>query len=186
MKYSTQMFAKRAANTFQFITFFTEKDVYSQWYQSDFTETYPDGKSITFSCCEQYMMYHKAKLFKDDMIASEVLQETSQGRMKALGRKVENFDNKIWDQHKYSIVKQGNLLKFSQNADLKKEIMQTPDKDIVFVEASPYDKIWGVGLDKTDREVRNPEKWKGQNLLGFALTEVRNELLNKKFQGIDE
>ena len=92
----------------------------------------------------------------------------------ALGRKVKNFDEKKWNETKYSIVFAGNLLKFSQDENLKDFLLST--KNDIIVEASPYDKIWGMGMSADDEFVENPTRWKGENLLGFALMEVRDEL----------
>ncbi|WP_295221067.1 NADAR family protein [uncultured Chryseobacterium sp.] len=85
---------------------------------------------------------------------------------------IERFQ--LWDEHKYEIVKQGNLLKFSQNEKLKEFLLSTEDK--VLVEASPYDTIWGIGMPETNPKAGNPSEWNGENLLGFALMEVRDEL----------
>ena len=94
--------------------------------------------------------------------------------IKALGRKVEGFEQSVWDKYKYSIVLNGNYAKFIQNQDQLDFLLSTGDK--VLVEASPYDTIWGIGMQETDPQVHNPFLWKGENLLGFALMEVRNEL----------
>jgi len=91
-----------------------------------------------------------------------------------LGRQVKNYDDKLWLANRYEIVKQGNYHKFSQNKDLKTFLINT--KDRVLVEASPVDPIWGIGMATDHKDVSNPEKWKGLNLLGFALMEVRDEL----------
>jgi ribA/ribD-fused uncharacterized protein len=94
--------------------------------------------------------------------------------IKALGRQVINFDEKEWDKVKYKIVLNGNYYKFSQNVDMLEALRSTGNK--VLVEASPYDKVWGVGLDENNEKIYNPSYWKGENLLGFALMEVRDEL----------
>jgi len=102
------------------------------------------------------------------------LNAGSPNQAKSLGRKVKNFDPKIWDEHKYEIVKQGNLLKFSQNEKFKTFLLATNNK--ILVEGSPYDKIWGIGMLESDSRAENPLLWNGENLLGFALMEVREEL----------
>ena len=66
--------------------------------------------------------------------------------------------------------------KFGQNARLKNYLLSTENK--ILIEASPYDQIWGIGLGKESPDATQPEKWNGQNLLGFALMEVRDELRN--------
>lgn len=93
---------------------------------------------------------------------------------KSLGRSVRNFDESMWSENRSSIVFDGNLAKFSQNPALASYLLDT--KDRVLVEASPDDRIWGIGLSEDDRNVRNPERWRGLNLLGFALMRVREHL----------
>lgn len=120
------------------------------------------------------MMAQKARLFEDEKIFHQVVSCSSPAETKKLGRLVENFDNLLWDRHKYSLVKQGNYHKFSQHPDLQEYLLNTGDR--VLVEASPVDRIWGIGLAKSDENIYNPANWKGENLLGFALMEVRDEL----------
>ena len=121
------------------------------------------------------MMAGKARLFNDTEILEEIMDISSPKEVKALGRKIRNFDEHQWAEHRYKIVKQGNYLKFSQNADLKEFLLSTNNK--IIAEASPYDAIWGIGLKKEHPDSIYPEKWKGLNLLGFALMEVRDELI---------
>lgn len=95
-------------------------------------------------------------------------------KIKALGRKIANFDETIWCRHKYNIVVKGNFAKFSQNDKLKKKLLSTGNK--IICEASPYDKIWGIGLSTSQTDVHDPSKCQGQNLLGRALMDVRTTL----------
>lgn len=158
----------------RFVTFWKpseENGVFSQWYRAPIKE---DG--ILFTCCEQYMMYHKALLFKDTETASEILECSNPKDMKALGRKIKNFNQKIWDENKYDIVYQGNYLKFSQNENLHKLLVEKYDDNTIFIEASPYDKVWGVGLSKDACMIEYPEDWPGENLLGCIIMHVRKEL----------
>lgn len=94
--------------------------------------------------------------------------------MKALGRQVRGFDAKVWDEVKFSVVLNASYLKFSQNASLRDFLLQTGSK--ILVEASPVDKIWGIGMSASDENAQNPVKWRGQNLLGFALMRARDEI----------
>ena len=123
---------------------------------------------------EQYMMASKAQLFGDEEIRKEILKCSDPKQIKALGRKVRGFDQKVWDKFKYAIVLLGNWCKFSQNRYLQEFLLSTGDS--VLVEASPYDAIWGIRLAASSPEAKDPMKWRGQNLLGFALMEVRDEL----------
>lgn len=147
------------------------KACFSQWYLSDFQV---DG--ILYSCAEKYMMAEKARLFNDYETLEEILCAKDQPEIKALGRKIKNFNEEIWNKEKYNIVKKGNLAKFSQDKNLKEFLLSTEDK--IIVEASPYDCIWGIGMSANDENITNPREWKGENLLGFALMEVRELLQN--------
>ena len=148
------------------------KSCFSQWYNSLFEY---DGK--TYCCMEQFMMAHKAMLFNDDKTLNEIMKNSDPAEIKKLGRKVKNFDEKLWDKYKFSIVYSGNLAKFSQNEKLKEFLLSTGDK--VLVEASPYDGIWGIRMSADDENAENPTRWRGQNLLGFALMQVRDEIREK-------
>ena len=147
-------------------------ELYSQWYAADMII---DG--LKYNCCEQYMMYQKALLFNDIETADMIMQTKSPKIQKEYGRSVKNFDKNIWDDICYDIVYKANFAKFSQNKELLKELLSTGDK--ILVEASPYDKIWGIGLGENHVGIENPENWMGLNLLGKAITEVKNDLLNK-------
>ncbi|KAL0578881.1 hypothetical protein V5O48_003114 [Marasmius crinis-equi] len=174
----------------------------SQWYPSQFTleVSFPGSettessssetvKECTFPSAEHYMMFRKALLFKDTSIADLVLSPAYSGtsksnlaKIKALGREVANFDEQEWQAHRYQIVLDGNLAKFRQDLELKEKLFGTGSRK--HVEASPRDRIWGIGyghvsaanmVDTMDGEGREPEKW-GLNLLGKALDETRKIL----------
>lgn len=117
-------------------------------------------------------------LFEDKETAEHVLKEKDPRNHKQLGRRVQNFEQKKWDANCVNIVKCGNMAKFSQNKNLYSIIKKTHPK--ILVEASPYDRIWGIGLSKDDPKAQNRNSWKGKNLLGQALTEVRDYLIWKK------
>lgn len=147
------------------------KTCFSQWWISPFIV---DG--ITYKTAEHWMMAKKAELFNDNEILEKIIQVNSPAEAKKLGREVRNYVDSVWLENRYEIVKQGNFYKFSQNLDLKEFLMNT--KERVLVEASPVDAIWGIGMAGDHKDVLNPEKWRGLNLLGFALMEVRDELKN--------
>ncbi|ADL51188.1 NADAR family protein [Clostridium cellulovorans] len=146
------------------------KTCLSQWWQSDFTVD-----TDTYCCMEQYMMAEKARLFGDDETLEKIIKSKEPKEIKDLGRQVKNFDENLWNEKRYSIILNGNYAKFLQNEDLRQFLIGTKGK--VLVEASPYDKIWGIGLSADDEKIENPMLWKGTNLLGFALMEVRDELI---------
>ena len=145
------------------------KTCFSQWWISPFIV---DG--ITYKTAEHWMMAKKAELFNDNEILEKIIQANSPAEAKKLGREVKNYDDALWLANRYEIVKQGNFHKFSQHSDEKEFLINT--KERILVEASPVDAIWGIGMASDHKDIHNPEKWKGLNLLGFALMEVREEL----------
>lgn len=155
--------------------FENEKGVYfksnwpSQWFISDFII---DG--ITYNCCEKRMMHQKAILFGDIETSSLILKEYDPKEIKKLGRVVKNFCPDKWNEVADDVVFSANLAKFSQNKNLCKLLMNTGDKKII--ECSPYDSIWGNGLNITDTLNTPENEWKGTNRLGKALMRVRDEL----------
>lgn len=145
------------------------KSCFSQWYNCRFTV---DGTE--YRTAEQYMMSQKALLFGDEKINAEIMKAGHPKEFKALGRRISGFDEKIWNDNKTDIVIRGNYAKFSQNPELKDFLLGTNKR--VIVEASPYDKIWGIGMSADNSSVNNPLQWQGENLLGFCLMEVRDML----------
>ena len=143
--------------------------VFSQWYPCKFEI---DG--IVFNCAEQYMMHSKALMFNDTNAAYDILTTSDPKIQKSLGRRVKNFDKYAWDKVAQRIVYDGNIAKFSQNPKLLKVMMDTGD--LKFVEASPYDTIWGIGLNAVQAQQMSPSQWKGLNWLGLALTDVKSAL----------
>ena len=146
-----------------------DKSCFSQWYPATFQK---DG--ITYPSAEHWMMAQKAILFNDEETLQKIITCAKPAKAKALGRKVSKFDAKVWNEQKYNIVLIGNILKFNQNEELKTFLLNT--KQRVLVEASPYDNIWGIGMSKDNPFSANPLLWKGENLLGFCLMEVRDRL----------
>jgi len=156
--------------TRQYLFFWKSDEIYSNWHPSVFTDE--DGHR--FVNCEQYLMYHKALLMKDAEAAGQILAEHNPGRIKALGRQVRNFDEALWSARRLSIMEAGGYLKFMQNADLRTALLGTGKR--LLVEASPVDSIWGIGLAEDNPLAEVRAKWRGQNLLGTALTNVRERI----------
>jgi ribA/ribD-fused uncharacterized protein len=144
--------------------------IYSQWHKAPMTID-----KIEYNSCEQYMMHQKALLFGDDEIAYLILQEENPKEQKKYGRMIKGFDKATWDKNCLAIVYEGNLAKFSQNEDLKAALLLTGDR--IMVEASPLDNIWGIGLDENAEGIEDPSYWLGLNLLGQAITLVKNQLM---------
>lgn len=143
---------------------------FSQWWAGHPFEC--DG--IRYATTEHFMMAGKARLFEDHETLTRILAAPSAGEAKKLGRLVRNFDEGRWKRACRDIVVRGNLAKFSQHPALKEHLLNTGDK--ILVEASPYDRIWGIGMAAITPGAENPASWRGQNLLGFALMEVREQL----------
>lgn len=146
------------------------KTCFSQWYEANFEI---DG--VIYQTAEHYMMAEKARLFGDTKAEQKIISASNPGEAKKLGRSVLGFDDNLWLENRFSIVVNANVAKFSQNAELKSYLLGTGSR--VLVEASPVDKIWGIGLAVNDAGFENPNLWKGENLLGFALMEVRSQLV---------
>ena len=153
-----------------FVFFWKPPAVFSQWTPSKFTV---DG--TTYCCAEQYMMAKKARLFADHVALRNILATKHPGEHQRLGRTVAKFDQKEWDRERFAIVVKANLEKFRQNSEMRSVLLATRGKTLV--EASPVDKVWGIGLRADDIYVMNRSKWRGENLLGKALMQVRETLL---------
>ena len=141
----------------------------SQWHPARFAV---DG--VAYSCCEQYMMAEKARVFGDEDALAKVLASESPREQKAIGRRVANFDPAVWTGVCRGIVYAGNLARFSQDPEARATLMATGDRTIV--EASPLDRIWGIGLAPDSPRALDPAQWRGTNWLGVALTQVRDTL----------
>jgi ribA/ribD-fused uncharacterized protein len=147
----------------------------SNWFPSEIRVSItPTSEPVVFSCVEQLMMYDKAGLFDDNETAKKILKAKHPKQYKELGRQVKNFDQKLWDDMKYDIVYDAVLMKFQQNDSLREQLLATGGT--LIAEASPTDAIWGIALSANDQLAKQPGSWKGKNLLGNALMEVRREL----------
>ena len=155
-----------------------DKTCLSQWYMCSFMV-----EDVYYSCAEQYMMAEKARIFSDDDAWQQIMASYDPMTIKKLGRKVRNFNAYVWKKNCQEVVKRGNLAKFSLNPKLMEYLLGTGDK--ILVEASPKDKIWGIGLAEDDPEACNPRLWQGENLLGFTLMKVRDMLRAKEENSAD-
>ena len=146
------------------------KSCFSQWYEASF-----ELEGVKYKTAEHYMMAEKARLFGNGDILAQVLAANHPGEAKKLGRLVQGFKQEVWLEHRFDIVVKGNVGKFGQNLELKQFLINTGDR--ILVEASPRDRIWGIGLGQNNPNAENPFKWRGENLLGFALMATRNTLI---------
>lgn len=151
-----------------FTFFWGIKDFLSNWYPASFTE-----KNNIFYNTEQYFMYYKALTFEDKIRAAAILKTPHPKEVKALGRQVTNFSSAVWNNVSENIMLKGNRQKYIQNHFLMLDLINT--KGTILVEASPYDRIWGIGLSSDDPRASNPSQWLGYNKLGNILTSVREE-----------
>ncbi len=143
--------------------------VLSQWFERDFE----DGGRV-YRSAEHYMMAAKARLFGDAETEARILGAGHPGEAKKLGRQVRGFDEEHWTRHRFELVVRGNVAKFGGDPELRGYLLGTGGR--VLVEASPLDRIWGVGLAADDERAADPARWEGLNLLGFALMEARARL----------
>ena len=161
-----------------------ENGYLSNWFLSEFTVG-----GITFSSMEQYMMYKKAVLFKDQITAEKILQTDDVAEIKALGRTVQNFDDEVWTKERQGIVYNGVLEKFRQNPELAEKLKKTGEE--IIAECAVKDRIWGIGLSMKDENRLSIDKWRGQNLLGRILMRVREDIRNQNkvtqaFQNVEK
>jgi ribA/ribD-fused uncharacterized protein len=145
------------------------KGCLSQWWPVPFTVA-----GLSYRSAEHFMMAAKADLFGDAMTAARIRAAPDPAAAKALGRQVRGFGGQRWAAERFGVVVTGNLAKFGQHPDLRQFLLGTGDK--VLVEASPSDQVWGIGLAADDERAASPQTWRGLNLLGFALMEVRRRL----------
>lgn len=148
----------------------------SQWWPAEFTV---DG--LVFPTAEHFMMHRKALLFGDEETAARILRARHPNEAKNLGREVRGYDDAVWAAHRFDLVVAGNLAKFGQHALLCRYLLGTSDQ--VLVEASPVDRVWGIGLAADDERAASPATWRGGNLLGFVLMDVREQLVDESLIG---
>lgn len=146
---------------------------FSQWWPSAFIVD-----DVTYRSAEHYMMSEKARLFGDEESRKKIIACNKPAEANALGREIVGFNDEMWLKHRYEIVLKGSIQKFSQDADLKNFLINTGDR--VLVEASPVDAIWGIGIAADHKNAEHPELWRGLNLLGFALMEARDVIMDSE------
>ncbi|MFV3412101.1 NADAR family protein [Pseudomonas nitroreducens] len=146
-----------------------DKSCFSQWFEADFEI---DG--VTYRSAEHCMMAAKARLFDDEAALARILAARTPAEAKSIGREIHDFDEAAWNAERLGIVIRANHAKFGQNVDLREFLLGTGER--VLVEASPVDAIWGIGLAADHPDAGNPARWRGLNLLGFALMSARDAL----------
>ncbi|MFF0447059.1 NADAR family protein [Streptomyces sp. NPDC004609] len=141
----------------------------SQWWPSPFVV---DG--VRYATAEHWMMAAKARLFGDPEAERQAIDAKSPAQAKSAGRLVRGFDEEVWQRERFGIVRSGSLHKFGQDGGLRDFLLATGER--VLVEASPRDRVWGIGLSASSPRAHDPAQWRGLNLLGFALMEARTSL----------
>lgn len=157
------------------IGFYSENDqdtgCFSNWYQAEF-----DYAGVHYLSAEQYMMAHKAKVFRDWESYDQIMKSSDLKEIKALGRHVREYDDTLWSSIRQHIMRRGIRAKFQQNTDIRLKLMKTGYT--ILAECAEKDFIWGIGLPVTDERVQDISQWKGQNLLGKALMQVRADMFS--------
>jgi ribA/ribD-fused uncharacterized protein len=141
----------------------------SQWWPVTF-----EVDARRYATAEHFMMAEKARMFEDADAERRILSSSDPAEAKRIGRTVRGFDERVWEQHRFAAVVRGNRAKFEQHPELASFLISRGEE--VLVEASPNDSVWGIGLRETDGAARDPRRWPGLNLLGFALMDVRQLL----------
>lgn len=141
----------------------------SQWFPAPFVI---DG--VRYATAEHFMMAEKARLFRDAEALPRVLAAPTPADAKAVGREVRGYDDAAWEAARFAAVVRGNVAKFGQSDALRSFLLGTGDR--ILVEASPRDRVWGIGMGASNPDARDPARWRGRNLLGFALMEAREQL----------
>ncbi|MEU6607478.1 NADAR family protein [Streptomyces shenzhenensis] len=144
----------------------------SQWWPSPFVVD-----TVEYATAEHWMMAEKARLFGDAEAERRVLAAEHPSQAKKAGRLVRDFDESVWERERFRIVVEGSMHKFGAHAGLREFLLNTGGR--VLVEASPVDRVWGIGLAADDEAASDPERWRGPNLLGFALMEARERLARR-------
>ena len=163
-----------------FIIFYKDTDILSQWYKCEFK----DEKNILYNSAEQYMMAKKALLFEDTNTYQSIMIEKKLSTIKKLGREVKGFNSDIWNKYKEDIVYKANHFKFFQNRELGSYLTSTGSK--IIVESNPNDFIWSCGLKPNDENIYDKSKWKGQNLLGEILMQVREVCFEDEYRNMND
>lgn len=166
--------SKNAIGEEKYCFFWGKTSPFSNFYPSPMTMSHPawprDRTLVKYRFMEQRIMHVKAVIFKDDAIAKQIMEATTPSQCQKLGRKVENYDNEKWAGERGRIAEEGLTTKFRQNPRLMRELLRAEGK---FVEASPKDTIWGIGLAESDPLAKKRATWRGTNLLGTSLDNVK-------------
>lgn len=164
------------------VTFFTGSDIYSNFYKSEICYN-----GLVFHCGESLFMFLKAKYFEDEDIAMEILKNSDNPRFcKELGRLVRNYNDGRWSSVRYYVMLFVVMMKLRSSKEIRDHYKSLIDEGYEFVEASPYDKIWGCGLAENDLRILDKSKWRGSNLLGTVYNNVHEVLDNDSLRDLKD
>ena len=167
---------------YRLVAFFTGSDFYSNFYKS---EIHYEGH--IFHCGESLFMFLKAKYFGDEDIAMEILKNSKNPRFcKELGRLVRNYNDGKWSSVRYDVMLFVVLMKLRSSKEIRDHYKKLIDEGYEFVEASPYDKIWGCGLAENDLRILDKSKWRGSNLLGTVYNNAHEILENDSLRDLSD
>lgn len=151
---------------------------YKDWL-SNFQRTYFEYKDHEFTSTEQAFMYMKAMFFQDYESAINILDSKTPNDARLLGRKVKGYDDKKWSEVRYKIFYDLNLIKYTTDMKLQRMLLDPKFDGKIFVEASPIDRIWGIGISEDKDPEYKEHEW-GRNFLGKIITNIRNRIINDK------
>ncbi|HLP28729.1 MAG TPA: NADAR family protein [Candidatus Didemnitutus sp.] len=164
--------------TDKFTFFWTDADVFSNWFPAHIEIEDEVEGLLTFENSEQLFMFLKAQCFKDEETSRKILQTPNPRDVKALGRQVKGFDEAVWERESGVAMYAANYFKFTQNPAMLKQLLLTIKTTLV--EASPYDRIWGIGMKENDPRAVDPTKWEGLNKLGFILSDLAKDIIMER------
>ena len=159
-------------------------------YLSNFFSAPFTHQNVAYTCSEQFYMYYKAKYFGENEIAEKILTTPEPKDQKKLGRSVKNFDRDVWLEPSIKVMRLALLLKFTANPKLLSLLLASYVRSVTkgvntgvyyrkFVEAAPWDKIWGIGMGLNSDDIYDETKWLGLNLLGESITTISEFIVEK-------
>jgi ribA/ribD-fused uncharacterized protein len=155
----------------EIVPFFKKIYVFSNHYQCQFIVD-----NVQYTTSEQYYAVQKARFHGCHDVAENIMKMTHPGAMKsaANGRNLPGFNSEKWRQVAGKIMAIGCYQKFSQNYKLREILLDTGHRELV--EASPFDRVWGIGIAMDNPHIRDRRLWRGDNLLGTILSKLREKL----------
>jgi ribA/ribD-fused uncharacterized protein len=133
-----------------------------------------DIEGVKYPTVEHYFQAMKAKEFNDEEMYNKIVKTKTAKAVKAVGKKVKNFVQEVWDSKREAVMEKAIRAKFVQHPELRKQLLETGDKIIGF--ADPRNTFWGIGTGMESEKSKKPSKWRGQNKIGKILMALRTTL----------